>query len=354
VGQVDVFYMASLYRRKDSRFWWVEYFDVTGRRRQESTRLRVDVVAETRRANDLRRELQIRERDASTQRGGYRETWEFWVPRFLEQRYSTTPKTLDRYRNSWRNISAFLAEREIFTPRQLDRQTVRDFVSWRQERHGGLGVYEVCKNTALHEVKLLRIVMGEAVASGFCGINPCNRLDIKPDRPARKPRITDAEHAKITKALIECPEWMQVSYKIAWEQGCRFSETCLPLSDVDLKRGVIGFRTKGKKDSIAEFPLAPELIPHFKKLKLDRQVVTFEMPPMPGKAWWRFFRRIGLPHLCFHCTRVTFITRCYEAGIPRDSVMRLCGHSSYAAHEIYPRLSADHHQLQDLMKKLSG
>lgn len=340
--------MASLYRRKDSSFWWVQYVDVTGRRRLESTGWRVDVAADTRRANDLRRELQIRERDVTALGMAF----ENWVPRFLQQRYGTTPKTFARYVNSWRNIAAFLADRAIYFPRQLDRQTVRDFVEWRQERHSGLGVYEVAKNTALHEIKLLRIVMGEAVASGFATVNPCHRLDIKADRPARKPRITDAEHAKILKLLAKYPEWMRVSYLVAWHQGCRFSETCVDLADVDLERKVIGFRTKGHKESIAEFPLAPELIPLFEDLKKSGRSRAFEIPIMPGKAWWRFFKRHKLAHLCFHCTRVTFITRCYEAGIPRDMVMRLCGHSSYAAHEIYPRLSADHGQLQGMMEKL--
>jgi integrase len=66
------------------------------------------------------------------------------------------------------------------------------------------------------------------------------------------------------------------------------------------------------------------------------------MPAMPGKVWWRFFRRIGLSHLCFHSTRVTFVTRCYEAGLRREDVMRLVGHSTHAVHAIYPRLTADH------------
>ena len=341
--------MASLYQRKNSRYWWIEYVDLAGERRQHSTKLRHDNVFETRKAHDLRRELTLRE---ETKLGGG-EAWELWVPRFLDQRYGATLGTLRRYQNSWRNVSAFLRDREIYVPRQLSRQQARDYVEWRQVRHASLGVYEVSKNTALHEIKLLRILMREAVASGFCNSNPCERLEIKPDRPPRKPRITDAEHEKILKALESEPDWMRISYVIAWEQGCRFSETCLPLSDVDLRRGVIHFRTKGHKDERSEFPLSPNLRPLFEKLIRAKRKFTYEMPAMPGKEWWRFFRRIGLRHLCFHCTRVTFITRCYERGIPRDAVMRLAGHSDYAAHEIYPRLSASHHQLQDLMCRLA-
>jgi integrase len=338
---------AWLYKRDRSPFWWIEYVDVTGRRRQESTKFRYDVASESRKAHDLRRELAAREK-AGFDRG---EIWEAWVPRFLEQRYSDP--TLSRYKNSWNNVASYLYHRGVSIPRQLTRIHVREFVDWRQERHSELGLYEVCKNTALHEVKVLRILMGEAVACGFAPANPCLRLDIKKDPSPRKPRITEAEHQKILAALKHEPEWMQISYAIAWEQGCRFSETCLPLSDVDLRRGVIHFRTKGHKADRAEFPLSPNLRPLFQRLIRSGRKMTFEMPPMPGKVWWRFFKRIRMPHLCFHCTRVTFITRCYETGIPRDSVMRLVGHSSTAAHEIYPRLSASHGQLQDLMRQLA-
>ena len=317
-----------LYKRKRSPFWWIEYTDIAGARRQESTKFRYDVPLESRKAHELRRELAANER-VGFDRG---EIWEAWVPRFLDQRYSGF--TLGRYKNSWKNLSAFLTARRISIPRQLTRTHVRDFVEWRQERHTDLGVYEVCKNTALFEIKLLRILMNEAVTCGFAPSNPCLRLDIKKDQPPKKPRITDAEHRKILQALKKEPEWMQISYQIAWEQGCRFSETCFPLSDVDLKRGVINLRTKGYKEDRSEFPLSPNLRPLFQRLIKSGRKMTFEMPAMPGKAWWQFFKRIKMPHLCFHCTRVTFITRCYERGIPRDSVMRLAGHSSYAAHEI--------------------
>jgi integrase len=279
------------------------------------------------------------------------EVWDSWVPRFIEHRYGVGPEgTLERNRGKWRNIAAFLKEHAIYVPRQFSRQHAHDFIEWRQRRHPELGIYEVTKNTALHEIKLLRVVMFEAIASGFAASNPCARLGIKMDSPSKKPRITEKEHRKILKALEREPEWMRISYAIAWAQGCRFSETCVALADVDFSRNIIGFRTKGNKTHIAEFPLAPELVPLLQKLKRKGKTLAYEMPGMPGKAWWRFFKRNKLDHLCFHCTRVTFITRCYEAGIPRDMVMRLAGHTTTAAHEIYPRLTAGAEVVQSMRR----
>lgn len=337
--------MASLYVRANSAFHWLSYLDpATGRRIQRSTHLRRDSVAESRAARTLRDDYSAAEQRSQD----LPEAWEHWVPRLLEQRYSGQQITATRYASAWRNLSAFLAERRIDVPRQLTRQAVRDYIHWRAQEH--TATYRASKNTALLEIRLLGLVMREAVQSGFATLNPCDRLGIASDAAPRKARISDAEHAKILRELETRPEWMRVSYLIAWEQGCRSSETHIHLpTQVDLDNSIIRFRTKGHKNSLAEFPLAPKLVPLFARMIAEGKEWSYE-PPESGAAshWFRFFRKIGLPHLTFHSTRVSFVTRCYEARIPREMVMRIVGHASNAAHDIYPRLSADSGRLRDV------
>jgi integrase len=340
--------MAFLYKQKKSSFWWVEFRDTAGTIKRKSTKLRFASKEETRKAQKLRDELRHREKDV---RANYPELWDTWVPQFLKQRYQSSPKTYVRYLNSWKNISAFLTANRIAVPRQLTRQQVRDFIEWRKVGDKKLSVFKSCHNTALHEVKLLRIVMHEAVESDFADSNPCSRLGIKKEAVAVKPAITVDEHRMILEALKSEPEWMRVSYEIAWHQGCRFSETCLPLSQVDLQRGTITFHAKGGKEFQA--PLALELRPLFDSLQRQEKKVTFKMPSMPSKQWWQFFKRIGLPHLCFHCTRVTFITRCYQHDIPEHVVMKLAGHASTTVHRVYPRLAVET-DLRAQLNKLSA
>ena len=64
------------------------------------------------------------------------------------------------------------------------------------------------------------------------------------------------------------------------------------------------------------------------------------LPVMAAKEWHTLFREIGLPHLCFHCTRVTVITRMAREGVPIAQAMRFVGHASEAIHRIYQRLAA--------------
>lgn len=343
--------MASLYKRERSPFYWVEHIDAEGERRQQSTKMRYGVPSETRKARALCSQLTTREKERA-HTAGAGEAWAAWVPRLLSQRYDVVSGTFGRAETAWRNIEAFLRCHQITVPRQLTRQQVRDYIEWRQVAHPDQGTRKAAKNTAILELKFLSALMDEAVESGFASANPCVKLGIKRAKPKVKPKITAAEHKTITKALKKKPKWMRISYQIAWEQGCRFSETCLPLSEVDLKRGTIGLRTKGHKESIAEVPLSPRLRPMFEGMKRARRKRTFEMPAQPSQIWWRFFQEIELSHLCFHCTRVTFISRCHEAGIPEADVMRLVLHASETVHRIYPRVESSGDRLQSLRKIL--
>ena len=61
----------------------------------------------------------------------------------------------------------------------------------------------------------------------------------------------------------------------------------------------------------------------------------------PSKMWWRFFKQndeLNLPHLTFHCTRVTFITRGAKQGVPQSPMMKLVNHASEEIHRVYQRL----------------
>lgn len=350
--------MACLYERDRSPYLWIKYIDESGTRRQESTKFRADVSLQVKQARQLRDDLTAREVARKGEAGDGPEIWAAWVPRFLRQRYGGSDITRTRAEQVWNNVSAYFSVRGIAVPRQLDRNHVREFIDWRQEAHTECGTYKAAKNTALTEVKFMALIMDEAIACGFAPANPCRKMGIRRDEPKTKPRITESEHRLITRSLKDEPEWMRIAYKIAWEQGCRLTETMIDLRNVNLAENVLGLRTKGKKKRVAEVPLSPRLRPLFRRLIKQGRKYTFEKSDISSsgasKVWWKFFRRIGLAHLSFHCTRVSFITRCYEAGIPEQDVMRLCLHASATVHRIYPRLPPAGHHLQDAMKRMSG
>jgi integrase len=132
---------------------------------------------------------------------------------------------------------------------------------------------------------------------------------------------------------------MRTSFEIAIHQGCRSTETSLPLSRVSLERMEITFDVKGGKTFTTK--LHDALVPLISRLKAEGRERTFDLCPQAGREWTRFFRKIDLLHLCFHCTRVTVITRLCRTNVSESQAMRFVGHASETIHRIYQRLRAE-------------
>src|SRR5581483_3995837 len=302
--------------------------------RYESTGYRIGIGAETAFARQLK--AKRTQEEADTARVSNAEYFDRWVLGFLETRYALKPNTLTKYRQAWNAITTFLESKDVRRPRQLKREHVIEYLKWRQHPPKNSGFRPACLNSALLDIRIWRIIFFEAIARGFASVNPCSKLGITPNRPKEKEEITPREEALIRKKLKTQSEWMRTAFEIAIRQGCRFSETCLPLTDVDTRTNEITFTIKGGRRHTTA--LVPALRPLFVKMKKEGRRMTYDMPAQRARNWHRFFRRIGLPHLSFHCTRVTVITRLARAGVPEQQAMRFIGHSTLEVHRIYQKL----------------
>jgi site-specific recombinase XerD len=328
--------MAFIYSRKDSEFWWIRYRARNGQIIRQSTKLRADDRQQTRKARMLAHHKTGDELETAPV--GQRDRWDFWVPGYLSARYERKPKSLLRYTLAWKNLEAFLNKRRIQYPAQLTYIHCRDYFEYRKKGDRELGVLRGHHNTALLEVKTLAMIMKEAIRRGFAGANPAQAMGIGRIEPAEKPEFTDDDLQMIWTELRQEPEWMRICWQIGLFTGCRLRATVIPLRDIDVDARRIIFHEKGGK--VFEVPMRDELVPLFKSLINQRKTVTCEMPALPSKAWHTFFHRIGLPQYCFHCLRVTFITRAARAGLQERDVMRLVNHASTTIHRIYLRLRA--------------
>jgi integrase len=192
------------------------------------------------------------------------------------------------------------------------------------------------------ELKLLAMIMGEAVRLGHADANPLVSLKLKRDKPEKKPELTDAEVSQIRKALKDEPQWMQTAFDISLHTGCRLRETCLPMNCIDFKEDKITFPSpKGGEDRAFSVPMPTALRPMFENFRKAKQKFTLELPFQPSRRWQQFFAKIKLPNLCFHCLRITYVNRLRRAGVPREVAMRLVNHSSELIHKIYQRERVD-------------
>ncbi|MEI6702441.1 MAG: tyrosine-type recombinase/integrase [Deltaproteobacteria bacterium] len=333
--------MASLYKRPQSPFWYIKYKDEAGKQQAHSTGFRHAIPAQTKKARVLQNEKQLRE--LKSEKGSEREGWNVWVGEFLNTRYAEQQKTLHRYKTCWQYLHAYLQEKGILYPQQLTFKDCEKYMAWRMAGQPQHGFYKCGHNTARLDLKILHLICGHAIKRGYIAYNPCASLGIGRHASPEKPELTDDDIALIREQLVtlEKPEWMKISFEIAIHQGCRLSETSFPLSRVDWKRKTIEFYAKRNQRYTA--PIHSELLPILKRLKSQKQEITCEIPKMASKEWWRFFKKIGLHQkgVCFHCTRVTVITRLIRAGVPENQVQKIVHHASTEVHRIYQRLGVD-------------
>lgn len=320
--------MASLYTRTKSPYWWIEYIDGNGKRRQESTRCRMDSVQETRMARQLRAKREMEEMKSPVRSSNDQEL-EAWVQRWIDTRFSKQPHTLESYSLAWKHLLAFFKSQRITFADQIQRAHCFAYFDARK--------LKAAANTAIHDLVILRLILNEAINRNLITVNPAAKLGLKKEAPAEKPEITESEARIIEAALPTLPEWMAISWHIAWNQGCRLAETALPLSDVDTKRQLITFTLKGGRRHTTR--LHPALIPLILKFKKEKRLRTWEFSRNASRDWSRVLDSLGLKHLTFHSTRVTVITRMARSGnVNEQQAMRFIGHATEQVHAIYQRL----------------
>lgn len=326
--------MAYLYRKNRSPYWYIQYFDSDKIKHDKSTGLRADDPNDTAKAKVLRAELEAAEHRKIPLVNSA--AWDVWVPKFFD-RHCQTEATLERYRDAWKWLSMWLQHKRIHSPRQLTYRQAVEYVDWRitfKKRTGKT----VGRNTAILEVKLLSLIMGEAVRLSHAEANPLASLKIRRDKVAKKPELTDQEVIEIREALQVEPEWMRTSFEISLNTGCRLRETQIPVSCIDFRESKITFPSpKGGEDRAFSIPMPTALKGPLKELANQGRQYTLDFPFQPSRRWQQFFIKVKKEHLCFHCLRVTYVNRLRRAGVPREAAMRLVNHASEMIHNIYQR-----------------
>lgn len=328
--------MASLYKRARSPFWWIQFKDGAGRITRRSTKQKWAIPAETKKAELERARREVSELDRA--RGDSAQKWEAWVPAFLKLHCDKL--TFKSYELHWRTIRIFLRSREIIYPTQLTYRHCVDFVAWRIAGDKPAGVKPVVHNTALVALKVLRLVMKQAVRRGFCASNPAAAMGIRMEKCKVKPEITEQHLRVIHDSLAGEPAWMLTAFTISLYTGCRIAETRIRMDCVDLERRKIHFADpKGGKPFTV--PMRAELVPLFTRLAESGAEWTYDPQPMPSLVWCKFFKRISLSQYSFHCLRVTFISRGARAGVDERAMRRLVNHASETIHAVYQRFTTD-------------
>ena len=340
--------MASLFKRPRSPFWWVNWRNpATDRVERLSTGFRHGLAIESQRARKLCAEFTVKEVSVSARVSHTR--WEVWVDTFFEHNY---PKlTRDTYAGKWRRVHRFLIEKKLFSPGQVRREHAMEYVAWRTKL-GNLHSdhLPIARNTALGELRVLGLVLKEAIARDYLETFPLTGVKMERDPARPKSEISPADMAIIRaeiarlrthpQASLEKVDFYHVSFEIAAAQGIRLHETHFRLADVDWVAWTIPIKMKGNK--YEHLDLSPSLRPLLERLRDEGREWTYDKPWNPPLAWWKLFDRLRkvhphLKHTSFHSTRVTVVSVLNRA-VPESVAMKMVKHASTTIHRRYRRV----------------
>lgn len=331
--------ILSHYERKDSPFVWIQYADTQGLKSYKKTSIRKNDPEKARKIAKALNEQEAQLLAGPQVRFG---SWN-WVSEYLRQRYAARPSTLHFYLIRWDWLRGFMEESDITGPAQFARENAFEYLTWRTSQVKPKSGRSPGINTALIELKLLGLVLDEAVERGLADKNEARKLMIGRTEPALKPEMSDQEIEAIYAAPK--PLWMHRSFHIGLHTALRFSDTAIERSRVNwtAQEIVIDLPKGGRKRAfgINIYPTIREMIEEFMD---SGENVLWTLPPkervLTSLSWMHFFRSLGLDHLCFHCTRVSFISRGARGGVPEGSMIKMTNHASKEIHRIYQRLSS--------------
>lgn len=344
--------ILSEYERKDSPFIWIQYGEDYGNRQFLKTDIRKTDPDKKRK---IKAELHRIEAQLLPIAGNVdlnqngRDGWR-WVAPYLTTRYANKQRTRQVYLAQWRSLRLFLEEVEMENPGMLTREMVFEYPAWRTSQVKQKSRRNPKVNTAIGELKLLGLIMDEAMRRHLARENPARNLDLHPELGELKPELTDAQIALILRELPKegkHAHWMQKSFEMALNTGMRRDcETRLHRSQVRLESDdIVIEKPKGGRKREFAIPIYDSirsLIDEF----IDSGRPYFWTAPagtLTGLTWSKFMDRIGLRALgiTFHSTRVTFITRGMRAGIPESVMMKMVNHGDKDVSRIYQRWTSE-------------
>ncbi len=330
--------ILSAFDRKDSPWVWAQFASGPGvKKRYRRLAIRKDDPDRERKVRAALHQLEgvLLSEDAGGGVPGSSANWE-WVSDWIFSRWQgSTAKT---YAKQWEALREWLEWAHIPGPAMLTREMLFDYLHYRTAQKKFRSGLLITKNTAVGEIKTLAQILEEAVRRGLISANPARRLGVTREETADKAEISADEEKRIRCALRAGPVWMRLSFHVGISTGLRLRETALEARAVRWDDQQISIANpKGGKRRGFSIPLYPSIRPDLEEMRRSGREVLFEFPDVPSVEWRKFFDGLGMPHVSFHCTRVTFITRGLRAGIPENVMMKMVNHGSTLISRIYQR-----------------
>ena len=324
----------GLYKRQDSRFWWMAY-TLRGGQRCESTKTPSKELA--------RKILQKREAEIVLGRfkvgwAGDRMTFAQLGEEFLRSHSSIlSPKSQENHRMFLKSLRAYFGDRKLT---EIDERAVVEYRNYRRSQPLKRNPNRTLKGATVNrELACLHCMFQFALKRKYIGENPAadvQHFNERKERPLKRMLTVDEEHRIIEAA----PPYLRVAIVLLVQTGGRTYSEGLSLrwDQVDLIHGVLHLGDDLKTtDSAQPLPLsrlASDVLKEWKKEQSSESQYVFPSPRKADKpirnarkAWRAALKTAGVPYFPVYNLRHVFCTRLSWVA-PDVVVQRAMRHSS--------------------------
>jgi integrase len=318
----------ALFRRPDSRYWWVRFTAPNGQQIRESAGTTDRTAA--REYEDIRK-AQLWRQVKLGEKPRYR--WQQAVEKWLME--SAGKACVDNQKIHLRWLHPHLYDLHLD---EIDRNVVEQL---KQHRLKEGAAHSTCNRT----LEVLRAILRRATFEWeWLDRPPMIRLLPEPQRRIRWLKRKDAE-----RLLRELPEHLAQLMRFTLATGLRERNvTHLEWSQVDLERQVAWIHAdQAKARKPIGVPLNEDAIAVLEREqgKHSDRVFTFQGRPLlkaNTKAWRHALVRAGITDFRWHDLRHTWASWHVQNGTPLNVLQELGGWSCYAMVQRYAHLSAEH------------
>jgi len=325
---------VGLYKRKDSRFWWMGY-TAKGEQRCESTKTS---------SKDLAKKI-WKKREAEIALGrfqvgwpGERMTFAELCEEFLQSHSSTlSAKSQENHRNFSKHLRAYFGDRKLT---EIDERSVVDYRNYRRTQPLRWDKKRTVKGATVNrELACLHCIFQFALKRKYLGENPTTgvkHFDERRERPSKRMLTVEEEH----RILDAAPPYLRVAIVLLVQTGGRtYSEgLSLKWDQVDLDHGVLhldsNVKTTGSAQPLPLSRLASDVLKEWKSKQVLGSPYVFPSSRKSGEpmgsvksAWRSALKKAGVPYFPIYNLRHVFCTRLSWVA-PDAVVQRAMRHSS--------------------------
>ena len=317
----------SLFKRKDSPYWWIKLTARNGRRLQQSAG-----TADKAKAQELHDKLKASLWDQERLGIKPARSWREAVVRWLEETSEKATHKEDRKKLLW--LHPYLGE---VTLDEIDSDLI--------DRIRSAKLKEATKGTTNRYLALVRAILRRA-RDEWEWVDKVPKVRLFKESNSRERSLTP-EQAKVL--LGELPEHMRELVLFSLATGLRQSNVLrLEWNQVNLSlrhAWIRGWQSKNRRPIAVPLNDAAMAVLQRQEGKHPTRVFTFRGKPINSantKAWHAALNRAGIEDFRWHDLRHTWATWQRQAGTPTHELQHLGGWRTGAMVERYAHLAPDH------------